>query len=76
MPRLPRKPGSPRPRGVSGAVAATLARRRESRAPRVVVRDRTGQPQVLEAGVDPVAMALLEAAEELISASQRGSESL
>ena len=75
MPKLPRKPGSPRPRGVSGAVAATLARRREARSPRVVVRDRTGQPQVLEVGEDAVAMALLEAAEELISASQRGSES-
>jgi hypothetical protein len=41
----------------------------------VVVRDRTGQPSVLEVGEDPVAEALLEAAEDLISAAQRGSES-
>ena len=74
MPRLPRKPGSPRPRGVSGAVAATLARRREARAPRVVVRDRAGHARVLELGGDPVADALLAAAEDLISASQRASE--
>jgi len=69
MPRLPRKPGAPRPRGVSGAVAATLARRREARAVRVVVRDRTGQPHVLDPDDEPVAKALLEAAEDLISAA-------
>ena len=74
MPRLPRKPGSPRPRGVSGAVAATLARRREARAPRVVVRDESGRSRVLDPGEDPVAQELLEAAEELVSASQRASE--
>jgi hypothetical protein len=73
MPRLPRKRTAPRPRGVSGAVAATLARRREARAVRVVVRDRTGQPRTLDSADDPVAKALLEAAEELISAAQRGS---
>jgi hypothetical protein len=76
MPRLPRRTGAAgarRPGGVPAAVAATLARRREGRAARVVVRDRTGQPQVLEAGDDPVAKALIEAAEDLISAAQRGS---
>jgi len=74
MPRLPRKPSAPRPRGVSGAVAATLARRRQARAVRVLVRDRTGSPRVLDADEDPVARALLEAAEDLISAAQRGSK--
>jgi len=73
MPRLPRKPGPLRPRGVSGAVAATLARRKEARAPRVVVRDRGGRPRLLDAHEDPVAHALLKAAEDLISAAQRGS---
>jgi len=74
MPRLPRRPGPARGRSVSGAVAATLARRREARAPRVVVRDGTGQPRALEAAGDPVAEALIEAAEDLISAVQRGSD--
>jgi hypothetical protein len=73
MPRLPRKPGPPRVRGVSGAVAATLARRREARAPRVVVRDRDGRSHALDLGEDPVAQALLRASEDLISAAQRGS---
>ena len=76
MPRLPRRSGPARPpgqRGVSAAVAATLARRREARAARVVVRDRTGQPRVLDADEDPVAKALIEAAEDLLSAAQRGS---
>jgi hypothetical protein len=72
MPRLPKRPTAPRPRGVSGAVAATLRRRRDARAPRVIVRDRTGQPQVLDTAEDPLAMALLEAADELISAAQSG----
>jgi hypothetical protein len=58
---------------VSGQVAATLARRREARAQRVVVRDRTGIPQSLDVASDPVAQALLEAADDLISAAQRGS---
>ena len=70
MPRLPKRPTAPRPRGVSGAVAATLARRRDARAPRVVVRDRTGQPQVLDTAEDPLAKALLDAADELISTAQ------
>jgi hypothetical protein len=76
MPRLPRRSGAAgarNPGGVSGAVAATLARRREARAARVVVRDRTGQPRVLDTDDDPVAKALIEAAEDLISAAQRGS---
>jgi hypothetical protein len=74
MPRNPRRPSAPRPRGAVGAVAATLARRRDARAPRVVVRDRSGQPRTLDAAEDPAATALLEAAERLISAAQRRSE--
>ena len=76
MPRLPRRTGAVgarRPGGVPATVAATLARRREARAARVVVRDPTGQPRVLDPEEDPVATALIEAAEELISAAQRGS---
>ena len=76
MPRLPRRTGAAgarRPGGVPATVAATLARRREARAARVVVRDRTGQPHALAADEDPVAKALIEAAEDLISAAQRGS---
>jgi hypothetical protein len=72
MARRAKRPTAPRPRGVSGAVAATLARRRDARAPRVVVRDRTGQPQVLDTAEDPLAKALLEAADDLISAAQSG----
>jgi hypothetical protein len=53
---------------VSAAVAATLARRRDARAARVLVRDPTGQPRELDVDDDPVAKALIEAAEELISA--------
>ena len=74
MPKLPRRPGPIRPRGVSAAVAATIARRREARAARVVVRDRTGQPRALDADEDPVAKALIEAAEDLLFAAQRGSD--
>ena len=77
MPRLPRRAGAAgarRPGGVPATVAATLARRREGRATRVLVRDRTGQPRVLDPGEDPVAQALVEAAEDLISAAQRGSD--
>ena len=73
MPRLPRRPGPAGPRGVSAAVAATIARRREARAARVLVRDKTGQPRELDAAEDPVAKALIEAAEDLISAAQRRS---
>jgi len=77
MPRLPRRTGAAgarRPGGVPATVAATLARRREARAARVVVRDRTGQPRVLEADEDPVAKALIEAAEDLLLAAQRHSD--
>jgi hypothetical protein len=70
MPRLPRKPSAPRPYGV-GAVAAGWTRRRASREPRVVIREASGQPRALSAD-DPRAEALLEAAERLISAIQRG----
>jgi hypothetical protein len=74
MPRLPRRPSSPRTRGVSETVAATIARRREARSERVVVRDRTGHPRVLDTSDDPVAKALLEAADDLLSAAQSGSD--
>ena len=77
MPRLPRRSGASgarRPGGVSATVAATLARRREARSARVVVRDRTGQPRALDVDEDPVAQALVEAAEDLILAVQRGSD--
>jgi hypothetical protein len=59
-------------RGPVRAVAASLARRRQARAPRVLVRTGGGQPQTL-APTDPAAAAALEAAESLISAAQRGS---
>jgi len=38
-----------------------------------VVRDRTGQPRALDAAEDPVAKALIEAAEDLLLAAQRHS---
>jgi hypothetical protein len=72
MPRLPRKPTAPRPRGAVGAVAAGLARRKAAREPRVVVTEAGGHPRTLERD-DPAAAALLEAAERLISAAQRRS---
>jgi hypothetical protein len=73
MPRLPRKPTAPRPRGAVGAVAASLARRRAAREPRVVLTDAEGQHRML-ASTDPLAEPLLDAAGRLISAAQRGSE--
>jgi hypothetical protein len=73
MPRLPRRPKPTRSRGVSAAVADTIARRREARAARVLIRDKTGQPRELDAAEDPVAKALIEAAEDLVSAAQRRS---
>jgi len=73
MPRLPRKPTAPRPRGAVGAVAASLARRKAAREPRVTLTDDGGQPRALESS-DPAFGPLLDAAERLISASQRGSE--
>jgi hypothetical protein len=73
MRRLPRKPTAPRPRGAVGAVAASLARRRAAREPRVVLTDGAGQQRTLEPD-DPRAAPLLDAAERLISAAQSGSE--
>jgi hypothetical protein len=55
-----------------GAVAAGWSRRREARAPRVTVRDASGQPRQL-APHDPRSEALLSAAERLLLASQRAS---
>ena len=72
MPRLPRKPTAPRPRGAVGAVAAGQARRKAAREPRVVLTDRGGHLRALTPG-DPAAAHLLEAAERLISAAQRRS---
>ena len=72
MPRLPRKPTAPCPRGAVGAMAAGLARRWAAREPRVVLRDGAGHARVLD-GEDPAAGPLLEAAERVISAAQRGS---
>jgi len=57
-----------------GAVSASLARRRAGRGPRVVVRTALGELRTL-APDDPAARRLLEAAEGLISAAQRPSES-
>lgn len=73
MPRLPRKPSAPRPRGAVGAMAASLARRKAAREPRVVLTDPGGHPRTLEPG-DVAAGPLLDAAERLISASQRRSD--
>ena len=50
MPRLPRKPSAPRPRGAVGAMAASLARRKAAREPRVVLTDPGGHPRTLDAG--------------------------
>ena len=72
MPRLPRKPSAPRPYGV-GAVTAGWTRRKAAREPRVVVREASGQPHALDPA-DPRAQALLDAAERLLSAAQRGVE--
>jgi hypothetical protein len=73
MPRLPRKPSAPRPHGAVGAVAASLARRKAAREPRVVLTDADGQSRTL-ARSEPATEPLLQAAERLISAAQRGSE--
>jgi hypothetical protein len=73
MPRLPRKPTAPRPRGAVGAVAASLARRRAAKEPRVVLVETPGGQRTLSPE-DPAAAPLLEAADRLISAAQRGSE--
>jgi hypothetical protein len=55
-----------------GPVRSALARRRDARAPRVLVRSHGGQMRALDPG-DPGAKAALDAAEALISAAQRGS---
>ncbi len=67
-----RKPNAPRPRGAVGNVAASIARRKAAREPRVVLTDRGGHPRTLDAS-DPVAERVLDAAERLVSAVQRGS---
>ena len=67
-----RKPTAPRPRGAVGNVAASIARRKAAREPRVVLTERGGHPRTLDPS-DPAAEALLYAAERLISAAQRGS---
>jgi hypothetical protein len=73
MPRIPRKPTAPRPRGAVGAVAASLARRKAAREPRVVLTERGGRSRTL-APSDPASGPLLDAAGRLISAAQSGSE--
>ena len=68
-----RKPTAPRPRGAVGNVAASLARRKAAREPRVVLTERGGHLRTLHPS-DPVAERLLDAAERLVSAAQRGSD--
>jgi hypothetical protein len=70
---MARKAKPPAPRGAVGAVAASLARRKAAREPRVVLTKPGGHPHTLEAA-DSAAAPLLEAAERLISAAQRQSE--
>jgi hypothetical protein len=72
MARRAKKPTAPRPHGAVGAIGASLARRKAAREPRVVVTEAGGHPRTLEPD-DPAAGPLLEAAERLISASQRQS---
>jgi hypothetical protein len=72
MARVPRKPKPPAPRGAVGAVAASLARRKAAREPRVVLTARGGHPRTLDPS-DAASESLIEAAERLISAAQRGS---
>jgi hypothetical protein len=67
-----RKPAAHRPRGAVGNVAASLARRKAAREPRVVLTDPGGHPRTLHPS-DPVAERVLDAAERLVLASQRGS---
>jgi hypothetical protein len=59
-------------RGRAGPVRSALARRRDARAPRVLIKSQGGQTRSLDLG-DPRAQAALSAAEALISAAQRGS---
>jgi hypothetical protein len=56
-----------------GPVRSALARRRDARAPRVLVKTGGAQTRALPPD-DPAARAALEAAEALISAVQRGSD--
>jgi hypothetical protein len=69
---MPRKPKAPRPRGAVGAMAASLARRKAAREPRVVVTEPGGHPHTMDPE-DPAAAPLLDAAERLIFAAQRRS---
>jgi len=70
---MARKAKPPAPRGAVGAVAASLARRKAAREPRVVLTQPGGHPRTLEPS-DPSATPLLEAAERLITTAQRQSE--
>jgi hypothetical protein len=70
---MARKPKPPAPRGAVGALAASVARRKAAREPRVVLTDPGGHPRTLDPE-DPAATPLLEAAERLISTAQRQSE--
>jgi hypothetical protein len=70
---MPRKAKPPAPRGAVGAVAASLARRKAAREPRVVLTEPGGHPRTLDPS-DPSSGPLLEAAERLISAAQRHSD--
>jgi hypothetical protein len=56
-----------------GPVRSALARRRDARAPRVLVKSQGGQAYALDPA-GPGAKAALEAAEALISAAQRVSD--
>lgn len=64
--RIPRKPTA----RAASAVSARLARRRDARAPRVVVKDRGGHTRAL-AGDDPAVEALVRAAVAVLAAAER-----
>lgn len=69
---MARKAKPPAPRGAVGAVAASLARRKAAREPRVVLTAPGGHPRTLDPS-DAASEPMIEAAERLISAAQRGS---